>query len=85
MERTPSEGVSAKPLVTMKLSAEATVAATVAMLFAVFTLGAIAREGAPGSTATKMPALTQVAALGFDTPSSGPRGATGESQLLAQH
>ena len=84
MERTPSEGVSAKPIVAMKFSTEATVAATVAMLFAVLTLGAIAREGAPGSTATKMPALTQVAALGFDSPSSGPRG-TSESQLLAQH
>jgi hypothetical protein len=86
MEGTPSEGVPAKPIVAMKLSTETIVAAAVAVVFAVLTLGAIVREqGAPGSSSTKTPAFNQVAALGFESPSSRPLGATGESQLLAQY
>jgi hypothetical protein len=87
MERTHSEGVAAKPIVAMKLSTEAIVAATVAVVFAVLTLGAIVREqGAPGNSLANMPALNQVAALGFGSSSSKPlQGGTGESQLLAQY
>ena len=44
MERTPSEGVTAKHISAMKLSTEAIVAAAVAVAFAVLSLGAIVRE-----------------------------------------
>ena len=44
MERTPSEGVTAKHITTMKLSTEVIVAAAVAVAFAVLSIGAIARE-----------------------------------------
>ena len=86
MEGTPSEGVTAKLLVVMKFSTEAIVAAAVALVFAVLTLGAIAREqGAPRNSFTNMPALNQVAALGFESSSSRPPlGGTGEGQFLAQ-
>ena len=87
MEGTPSEGVTAKLLVVMKFSTEAIVAAAVALVFAVLTLGAIAREqGAPGNSFTNRPAVNQVAALGFDRASSRPSlDGTAESQLLAQY
>ena len=87
MEGTPSEGVPAKFLVVMKFSTEAIVAAAVALVFAVLTLGAIAREqGAPRNSFANMPALNQVAALRFDSSSSRPPlGGTGESQLLGQY
>jgi hypothetical protein len=86
MERTPHEGLSAKPIATMKLSTEAIVAAAVAVVFAVLTLGAIAREeGALGSSSTNMSALSQVAALGFDSSSSGRPVGIDKSQLLAQY
>ena len=50
MERIPSQGVAAKHIITMKFSTEAIVAAAVAVVFAVLSLGAIAREqGEPGS------------------------------------
>jgi hypothetical protein len=87
MEGTPSEGVPAKALVAMKFSTEAIVAAAVAVVFAVLTLGAIVREqGAPGNRLTNLPALNQMAALGFHSSSSRPLlGGTGHSQLLAQY
>jgi hypothetical protein len=86
MEGTPHEGMSAKSIAAMKLSTEAIVAAAVAVVFAILTLGAIAREqGAPGSSSTNMSGLSQVAALGFDSPSSRRLGGTGENQLLAQY
>jgi hypothetical protein len=86
MEGTPPEGAPAKPIAAMKLSTEAIVAAAVAVVFAVLTLGAIVREpGALGSSSTNMSALNQVAALGFDSHSSGRLGGTGQSQLLAQY
>ena len=44
MERIPSEGVAAKYIRTMRLSTEAMVAAAVAVVFGVMSLGAIARE-----------------------------------------
>ena len=44
MERIPSQGVAAKHIIAMKFSTEAIVALTVAVVFAVLTLGAIARE-----------------------------------------
>jgi hypothetical protein len=71
----------------MKLSTEAIVAAAVAVVFAVLTLGAIVREqGAPGNSLTNVPALNQVATLGFDTSSSRPLlGGPSQSQLLAQY
>jgi hypothetical protein len=70
----------------MKLSTETIVAAAVAVVFAVLTLGAIAREqDAPGNSSTNMSALNQVAALGFASPSSRRLGGTRESQLLAQY
>ena len=87
MEGTPSEGLAAKLLVVMKFSTEAIVAAAVALVFAVLTLGAIAREqGAPGNSFKNTPALNRVATLGFDSSSSRPPlGGTGESLLLAQY
>ena len=44
MERLPSQGVAAKHIVTMKFSTEAIVALAVAVVFALLSLGAIARE-----------------------------------------
>jgi hypothetical protein len=87
MEGTPSESVPANPLVVMKLSTEAIVAAVIALVFAALTLGAIVREeSAPGNNLANMPVLNQVAAVGFDSSSSRPLlGGTGESQLLAQY
>lgn len=70
----------------MKFSTEAIVAAAVAVVFGVLTLGAIAREqGQPGTSSTDNPAVNQVAALGFDTPSSAHLDGTGEGLLLAQY
>ncbi len=74
MEGTPSEGVTAKLLVVMKFSTEAIVAAAVALVFAVLTLAAVAREqGEPGNSSRNRPAvINQVAALSFDRASSLP-------------
>jgi len=44
MERIPSQGVAAKHIIAMKFSTEAIVALAVAVVFALLTLGAIARE-----------------------------------------
>jgi hypothetical protein len=78
MEGIPSEGVTARRVITMKLSTESIVAAAVAVVFAVLSLGAIAREQgehAPGGpnayvVATSAATLSEVTAgekniLGF--------------------
>ena len=44
MEGIPSQGVAAKHLIAMKFSTEAIVAAAVAVVFALLSFGAIARE-----------------------------------------
>ena len=44
MERVPSEGVIPKHVIPMKFSTEATVALAVAVVFALLSFGAIARE-----------------------------------------
>ena len=86
MEGTPSEGLPAKHIIVMKFSTEAIVAAAVAVVFGALTLGAIAREqGQRGTGSTDMPAVNQVAAVGSDSPSSGPLGGTGDGQLLAEY
>ena len=87
MEGTPSESVPAISVVLMRLSTEAIVAAAVAVVFAVLTLGAIVRErGAPGNRLGNMPNLNQVARLGFDSPSSGPLlDGPDKGRLLAQY
>ena len=48
MEGIPSQGVAAKHLVAMKFSTEAIVAAAVAVVFALLSFGAIAREQGQG-------------------------------------
>ena len=48
MERIPSQGVAAKHIIAMKFSTEAIVAAAVAVMFALLSLGAIAREQGQG-------------------------------------
>jgi hypothetical protein len=51
VEGIPSQGVAAKHIIAMKFSTEAIVALAVAVVFALLSLGAIAREHgqAPGS------------------------------------
>jgi hypothetical protein len=44
LERIPSQGVTAKHIIAMKFSTEAIVAALVAVVFALLSFGAIARE-----------------------------------------
>jgi hypothetical protein len=44
MERIPSQGVTAKYIIAMKFSTEAIVAAAVAVVFVLLSLGAVARE-----------------------------------------
>jgi hypothetical protein len=44
VERIPSQGVAAKHIIAMKLSTEAIVALAVAVVFALLSFGAIARE-----------------------------------------
>jgi hypothetical protein len=44
VERIPSQGVAAKHIIAMKFSTEAIVAAAVAVVFALLSFGAIARE-----------------------------------------
>jgi hypothetical protein len=78
MEGTPSEDGPENPVVAMKLSIEAIVAAIVAVAFALLTLGAIGREqGASGNGLSNEPDLKQVAVLKFDSPR--------QSRLLAQY
>ena len=48
MERIPSQGVAAKHIIAMKFSTEAIVALAVAVVFALLSLGAIAREQGQG-------------------------------------
>jgi hypothetical protein len=73
MERIPSQGVAAKHIIAMKFSTEAIVALAVAVVFALLTLGAIAREqgqepGRAGHNAyiAANVNLSQVAASGTD-------------------
>ena len=49
MEGIPSQGVAAKRIIAMKFSTEAIVAVAEAVVFALLTLGAIAREQGQGS------------------------------------
>ncbi len=48
MEGIPSQGIAAKRITPMKFSTEAIVAAAVAVVFALLSLGAIAREQGQG-------------------------------------
>ena len=48
MARIPSQGVAAKHIIAMKFSTEAIVALAVAVVFALLSLGAIAREQGQG-------------------------------------
>ncbi len=48
MEGIPSEGVAAKHIIAMKFSTEAIVAMAVAVVFALLSFGAIAREQGQG-------------------------------------
>ena len=48
VERIPSQGVAAKHIIAMKFSTEAIVAAAVALVFVLLSLGAIAREQGQG-------------------------------------
>jgi hypothetical protein len=74
MERIPSQGVAAKRIIVMKFSTEAIVAFAVAVVFALLTLGAIARERGPEPAraghnayiAANNVNLSQVAATGTD-------------------
>lgn len=74
MERIPSQGVAAKHLIVMKFSTEAMVAAAVALVFVLLSLGAIAREQGQGAArgmhnahiAANNVNLTRVAASGTD-------------------
>ena len=74
MERIPSEGVAAKYIIGMKFSTEAIVAVAVAVVFALLSLGAIAREQGQGAARADHDAyitannveLTQVAASKTD-------------------
>ena len=62
MERVPAQGVTAKHIVAMKFSTEAIVALAVAVVFALLSVGAIAREQgqapAPGGHNTYIAANT---------------------------
>ena len=74
MERIPSQGVAAKHIIAMKFSTEAIVAAAVAIVFVLLSLGAIAREQGQGPArsahnphiAANNVNLTRVAASGTD-------------------
>ena len=74
MEGIPSQGVAAKHIIAMKFSTEAIVAAAVAVVFALLSLGAIAREQGQGparggnnaSIAASNVSLSQVAASETD-------------------
>ena len=48
MEGIPSQGVAAKHIIAMKFSTEAIVAVAIAVVFALLSLGAIAREQGQG-------------------------------------
>jgi hypothetical protein len=79
LEGTASEGIAAKHIIAMKLSTESIVAAAVAVVFAVLSMGAIAREqGERATGAANSPAITQVAARGFDSSLSG----SGDNEVL---
>ena len=73
MEGLPAQGVAARHIIAMKFSTEAIVAATVAVVFALLSLGAIAREqgereqrGHNACIATSSVSLSQVAASDTD-------------------
>ena len=74
MEGIPSEGVAAKHIIAMKFSTEAIVAAAVAVVFALLSFGAIAREQEQGPARSRHNAyiaasnvnLSQVAASDTD-------------------
>ncbi len=76
----------------MKLSIEATVAATLAVAFAGLSVGAIAQEQSRRATGgpnrygpTNSRGLSQISARGSSSSLSGPLGERSESQLLAQY
>ena len=48
MEGIPSQGIAAKHIIAMKFSTEAIVAVAIAVVFALLSLGAIAREQGQG-------------------------------------
>jgi hypothetical protein len=48
VERIPSQGVAAKHIIAMKFSTEAIVVVAIAVVFALLSLGAIAREQGQG-------------------------------------
>jgi hypothetical protein len=86
VERIPFEGFATEHLTQMTFSTETIVAAAIAVVFAVLSLGAIAREkDAPERRSTDIRSVNQVAAVGFETPSSVPPGGTVENQLFAQN
>ena len=74
MEGIPSQGIAAKHMIVMKFSTEAIVALAVAVVFALLSLGAIAREqgqgparaGHTGYIAASSVNLSQVAASETD-------------------
>ena len=74
MEGIPSEGVAAKHIIAMKFSTEAIVAMAVAVVFALLSFGAIAREQGQGRAPSRHNAyvaasnvnLSQVAASDTD-------------------
>jgi hypothetical protein len=79
LEGTPFQGVAAKHITAMKLSTEAFVAAAVAVAFAVLSIGVVAEEqNERGPSSTNTPALSQMAARGFDTSLSG----SGDNDVL---
>ena len=74
MEGVPSQGVAPKHIIAMKFSTEAIVAVAVAVVFALLSLGAIAREQGQGAAGNERDAyvaasnvnLTHVAASSAD-------------------
>jgi hypothetical protein len=80
MEGSPPESVRTKHIMAMKFSTEAIVAAVVAVVFAVITLGAIAQEQSEHRTA----GLNRMSASGSEISLAVQNGSS-ENQLLAQY
>ena len=67
----------------MKFSIEATVAAAVAVTFAVLSIAVIAQEQSErGTAATSNPALSEVSSRGFDSSLSSSHGGSGDNEVL---
>ena len=67
----------------MKLSIESTVAGAVAMAFAVLSMAVIAQEqGEREAGSTNSPAISQMAAQGFDSSSSRAHRGSGDNEVL---